>query len=283
MKIIPMANSLKPNFTKLEKKLCEYLLNDPQSIIHSTITELSEKSGVSDTTIVRFSRKFGFKGFHDFKLALAQEVSQNDKDEDNVILGPIEKDDSIETIAKKFYAINIKVLEQTMSLMNYDEIYKCAKMIGKAKKIHFVGIGHSGITAQEAKYKFMRIGINCDVYTDGHTMIMMSSIMDRGDLVFAISHSGNTKELVNSIKIAKEAGAKVVAVTHSLNSKITEYADSVVSYVSTESIFQTGAVSTKIAQFFVIDLIYTEVVRNTTNKAVDKKVKTTKALENLLK
>lgn len=283
MKIIPMANSLKPNFTKLEKKLCEYLLENPQSVIHSTITELSEKSGVSDTTIVRFSRKFGFKGFHDFKLALAQEVSQNDKDEDNVILGPIEKDDSIETIAKKFYAINIKALDQTMSLLNYDEIYKCARMIAKARKIHFIGIGHSGITAQEAKYKFMRIGINCDVYTDGHTMIMMSSIMDKGDLVFAISHSGNTKELVNSAKIAKEAGAKVVAVTHSLNSIITEYADSVISYVSTESIFQTGAVSTKVAQFFVIDLIYTEVVRSTTNKAVDKKVKTTKALENLLK
>jgi DNA-binding MurR/RpiR family transcriptional regulator len=280
MNIIAMASSLQPNLTKLEKKLCEYLLDDPDAIIHHSITELSSVSGVSISTIVRFSRKFGFEGFHDFKLALAQEIYQND----NIVLaGAIEKHDSIETIAKKFYSINIKALEQTMSLMDYEEIYKSAKMIAKAKKVNFMGIGYSGIIASDAKYKFMRIGINCDAYTDSHTMVMMSSIMDKDEIVFAISHSGNTNEIVNSLKIAKEVGAKTIGISHSLNSKMMNYADSKLTYASTETKFQTGSVSTKIAQIFVIDLIYTELVRSNINNATDKKIKTTKALDNLFK
>lgn len=278
MNIIAMANSLKSNLTKLEKKLCEYLLNDPDAIIHYSITELSKATGVSNSTIVRFSRKFGFEGFQDFKLALAQEIYQSDN---NVLAGEIEKNDSIETIAKKFYSINIAALEQTMFLMDYEEIYKSAKMIAKAKKVNFIGIGYSSIIASDAKYKFMRIGINCDAYTDSHTMIMMSSIMDKDEILFAISHSGNTNEIVNSLKIAKKIGIKTICISHSANSKIMDYADSRLTYASTETKFQTGSVSTKIAQIFVIDLIYTELVRNSINNAADKKIKTTKALENL--
>lgn len=286
MNIIAMTSNLQPNLTKLEKKLCEYLLEDPEAVIHYSITELSKVSGVSNSTIVRFSRKFGFEGFHDFKLALAQEIYQNDSSDNNdsnVLTGAIEKYDSIETIAKKFYSINIKALEQTMSLMDHAEIYKSAKMIAKAKKVNFIGIGYSGIMANDAKYKFMRIGINCDAYTDSHTMIMMSSIMDKDEVIFAISHSGNTIEIVNSLKIAKDLGVKTICISQSLNSKIMDYADSKLTYASTETIFQTGSVSTKIAQIFVVDLIYTELVRSSINKAVDKKIKTTKALDNLLK
>lgn len=278
MNIIAMAHSLKSNLTKLEKILCEYLLEEPDAVIHYSITELSKVTGVSNSTIVRFSRKFGFEGFQDFKLALAQEIYQSDN---NVLAGEIEKNDSIETIAKKFYSINIEALNQTMSLMDYDEIYKSARMISKAKKVNFIGIGYSGIIASDAKYKFMRIGINCDAYTDSHTMVMMSSIMDKDEIIFAISHSGNTNEIVNSLKIAKGIGVQTICISNSANSKIMDYADSKLTYASTETKFQTGSVSTKIAQIFVIDLIYTELVRNSINNAVDKKIKTTKALENL--
>lgn len=282
MKILSMINSLQNDLTKSEKKLCKYLIEDQDLIIRSTITQLAEVTGISDSTIIRFCRKFGYSGFHDFKIGLAQEVSALKAEEKEEILsGPIDENDSIETIAKKFHSINIDALQQTMDLMHYNEISRCADMIMKAKKVHFIGIGHSGTTAQDTKYKFMRTGIDTDVYTDGHTMIMMASIMNKDDLVFAISHSGNTAEVVNSLKVAKEAGAKVISITCGINSKVIGYSDASIFYASTETKFQTGALSTKIAQFFVIDLIYTEVIRNSIDK-ISLKIKTTKALDNLI-
>lgn len=284
MDMMATVESLKPNLTKAEHKLSEYIFSDTNNVIHMSITNLAERCDVSGATIVRFARKLGYEGYNDFKVALAQEITQKGEIESIMITGAIEKNDSIETIAKKLYEINSNALQHTMSLMHYDEINKSALMIASAKKIHFIGIGHSSIMAQDAKYKFMRIGMDTDAYSDGHTMIMMCSIMDKNDVVFAISHSGNTSEIVKSLKIAKEAGAHTICVSSNKNSKVAEYADSMVTYVSTETQFQTGSVPTKIAQYFVLDLIYTEVVRSSiSNGAVDKKIKTTKALEELFK
>jgi DNA-binding MurR/RpiR family transcriptional regulator len=281
-KILPMAASLQPNLSKADSKLCARLLKEPEIFIHSTITELAKLIGVSNATIVRFTQKFGMDGYQSFKLALAQETSQNDGDKDDLLTGPIEKGDSIEIIAKKFLVINMEALEQTMSLLNYSEVNKAAKMILTAEKVNFMGIGYSGITAQDAKYKFMRIGIDTDAYTDGHTMLMMSAIMHSKDVAFAISHSGNSREVVQSLKIARGNGVKTICVTNSINSDIAEFADALVTYSSTETRFQTGSVATKIAQFFVLDLIYTEVARNSA-KYAENKIKTTKALEYLMK
>lgn len=282
MKILSMAKGLENNFTKSEEKLYKIVVNDPQIIVDSTITQLSEFSSTSDSTIIRFCRKFKYDGFHDFKLALAQELSALKAEEKEEILsGPIENDDSIETISKKFYAININALQQTMDIMDYRKISECAKMILQARKIHFIGIGYSGTMAQDIKYKFMRIGMDTDAYTDADTMIMMCSIMNKDDLVFAISHSGSTSEIVKSLKVAKESGAKTISISSSINSNITSYSDVSLHYASTETKFQTGSLPTKIAQSFVIDLIYTEVVRNSVDKAFFK-IRTTKALDNLM-
>lgn len=278
MRVLPMAANLRPNLTKSEKKLCDTLLNDPELFIYYSITDLSKKISISSATIVRFAQKFGFNGYQEFKLALAKEITKDTDDRNDVFTGPINKDDSIEIIAKKFYKINIQALENTMSLMNYDEISKVAQMILSAKKVHFIGIGYSGITALDTKYKFMRTGIDTDAYTDGHTMIMMSAIMNKNDVVFAISNSGNTEDVIKSLILAKKNGLKTICITGSMNSRITAYTDAVITYSTTETKFQTGSVVTKIAQSFVIDLIYTQVARNCVQFALNKK-KTTQALD----
>ena len=282
MKILSTAKGLEKNFTKSEVKLYKIIEKDPSIIVNSTIIELSKLSGTSDSTIIRFCRKFGYDGFHDFKLALAQELSVLKAEEkEDILSGPIENTDSIETISKKFYNININALNKTMDMMDYVKISQCAHMILKARKIHFIGIGYSGTMAQDTKYKFMRIGMDTDAYTDGNTMIMMCSIMNKDDLVFAISHSGSTSEIVKSLKVAKESGAKVISISSYLNSDVTDFSDISLHYASTETRFQTGSLSTKIAQSFVIDLVYTEVVRNSSDK-VFYKIKTTRALDNLM-
>lgn len=254
-----------------------YIKEHDDEVIYDSIMELSDYSGIGNATIVRFCKKLGFSGYPEFKVALAHELSSYMPG--NVFSGPIEKDDSIETIAKKFYSVNLEALNTTIANMSYEAIGQAAAAIKKAARVHFAGIGHSGMTAQETKYKFMRVGFHSDTYTDEHTMLMMASIMNEEDLVFSISHSGNTREIVKMLEIAKENKAVTICVTGDEHSPVTEIADHTVHYVSTESLFQTGAVSTKIAQLFVIDLIYTEVIRLSMDTAVEKKIKTTQVVK----
>ncbi|WP_175631858.1 MurR/RpiR family transcriptional regulator [Virgibacillus siamensis] len=263
--------------TKSEKKLMSYIEEHQNEVIYDTITDLSNRSGIGNATIVRFCKKMGYKGYTEFKVGLAHESASHTPSD--VFSGPIEDEDSTEVIANKFYNVNLEALNATMHNLDYESIKQAAISIKNTKRIHFTGIGHSGMTAQETKYKFMRIGFHSDVYMDEHTMLMMASIMDRGDLVFAISHSGNTKEVVKMLEVAKENEATTICVTGNKQSDISKHTDFIIHYSSAESLFQTGAVSTKIAQLFVIDLIYTEVARLSVGDAVEKKIKTTQILK----
>lgn len=269
----------KPSFkvTKSDKLLIEYIKLDLDNFIYKSISEIAKESGIGEATITRFSKKAGFNGFQDFKVTLAKEVSSNSNR--NIINNSIENDESAIETAKKLLNSNINILTKTVDLINSEDIHKCANLIIKAKRIYFIGIGYSGIIAQDSNYKFMRIGLNCVYFDSSHTMIMMSSIMEKGDLVIAISHSGETEEIIKTVELAKENGVSIISITENKESELKEISDINLSYISGETVLETGAISSKLAQIFLIDTVYTQVVKADFNKSLNTKIKTTNAIK----
>lgn len=279
-RLIPMITSLDYEFTKSEKKVAKVVLENSQSVIYNSITDLAEIANVGEATIIRFCRKLGFKGYQGFKMALAQEITMNKQSTtDLAINAPIKEDDSLETIAKKFYRVSDKALKETLSLLDYRAMEQIAEMISEANRVYFFGVGYSGTTAMEAKYKFMRLGLVCDAYTDNHFMAMAASILNQNDVVIGISHSGSAIETVKGLEIARKVGAKTICITHHAKSPITKHADVTLLNGSKEGPLQVGGVGTKIAQLFVIDLIYTQLVRINQEKAITNTQKTREAVE----
>lgn len=267
-----------PNFktSKSDRQIIEYIRNNAEKIIYMSISEVSKESSTADATVTRFSKKMGFSGFQDFKVTLAQEITL--KNSNSIINNEITNNEDVLETANKLLKNNINLLERTVNKLNTNSIYKCADLIRNCKKAYFIGVGYSGIVAQDSNYKFMRIGINSMYYQDTHTMIMMSALTSEDEVIFAISHSGETEEIIKSIKIAKENGAKVIGITEDENSKLAKLSDINLSYVSSETLLESGAVSSKIAQIFIIDLIYTQVVKEMNDAAITRKIKTTKAI-----
>ena len=151
-------------------------------------------------------------------------------------------------------------------------------MILKAGKVCFIGVGFSGIIALDSSYKFMRIGIECTSYDNSHMMLMMASVIRKGDLIVAISNTGQSFEIVNTVKLAKENGAQIIAITGNLQSELASYSDLVINHYSGESILETGSMPTKMAQLFIVELIYTEVVKHNIIEYTNNKLKTTDAI-----
>ncbi|MGL5245336.1 MAG: MurR/RpiR family transcriptional regulator, partial [Sarcina sp.] len=193
----------------------------------------------------------------------------------------VKNDESAKETALKLLQCNVDVLEKTLEITNFENIHKCSNLIREASKMYFFGIGYSGIVAQDSNYKFMRIGLYCNSFQDGHTMVIMSSIINKGDVIMAISHTGETEEVINAVKLAKESGAKIISITKNEKSPLKDLSDINLPYVSTETIFETGAVPSKLAQIFLIDLIYTQVVKDMATDAIERKVKTTEAIKKL--
>lgn len=268
-----------PNFkaTKSDKILIEYIKENKEDVIYKPISQIAKESGIGEATITRFSKKMGYNGLHDFKVTLAREISglKNRK----IINRSIENDEGVIESARKLLNSNIRILENTFNIIDGNSVEKATNMIINAKKVFFIGIGYSGMTAEDSNYKFSRIGFNCMSIDSSHNMIMMASLMDEDDVVVAISHSGETDEIIKAVSIAKANGASVISVTEDKSSRLRDVSDVSLGYFSGESILETGSISSKMAQFFVIDLVYTQVVKEKASEVVERKIKTTDAIK----
>ncbi len=276
--LFPTINSLSQSFTKSEKKVLDAFLKNPEDLLYSSIIDYAEKAGVGDTTVIRFCRKLGFKGYHSFKMAVAQELSRSSEEiltNFNEEIGPHE---DIETIMQKLIKINISALQETAALIKEEQVNMAVKFIESSQRVIFFGSGSSGITALDAKNKFMRVGLYVDAFADGHMQAMAASLLNKEDTAVAISHSGSSKDTVEALKIAKQCNAKTICITHHAASPITKYADVMLLSGYREGPLQGGAMATKIAQLYVIDILYTEFFRKNLKASSANKAKTTEAI-----
>lgn len=277
MSILEQLESPTFKVTKSDKLLITYIKENIEDVFYKPISQIAKESNIGEATITRFVKKMNFSGLQDFKVTLAQEISTMNKK--NIINKNIQNDEPALDTAKKLLNSNITTLENTVEIINSNDVHNCARLIINAKKIYFIGIGYSGIIAQDSNYKFMRIGLNCVSFDSSHTMIMMSSIMEEGDLIVAISHSGETEEIIKTVKLARDNNAKIISITENKNSELKDISDVHLSYVSGETVLETGSISSKLAQFFIIDLVYTQVVKELSNEAIERKIKTTNAIK----
>lgn len=270
LKIRSVYNSL----TKTEKKVADYVIENVDNIIYFSITEFAERANVGETSIVRFCRHIGMSGFQEFKLDLAKEMAEPETS----IHGGITFDDSIETLVKKITAENTMVLSNTSKILSLSELEKAINAILNANKIEIFGVGASGYTALDAKYKFMRLGLNVSANLDPHIQAISAVNLREGDIAIGISFSGSTKDTVETCKLAKKCGAKIICITNYARSPITANADIVLLTSAKETPLRSGALTSKIAQLHLLDILYTAVAIRLKDKAIQNIDKTAKAV-----
>lgn len=269
-------NSLKKSFTVLEKKVSEYIKINPQKIVTMSIREFSKEISTGETTIIRFCKKIGFKGYNEFKISLISTLSKEKQSINHKI--DILGDESYNLAAENIYNNSFKVLNDTLSLIDNEVLDECIHLINEARHIEFIGIGYSNLTAQDAKYKFLRIGMNVAAHSDPHLFKMAASISGVDDLVIGISQTGETIEVIESMRNAKSRGAKTIAITNNDNTEITKYADYTLVNGYNETILDTGSFAERISQLFIIELLYQGVLSKNKDKAMKLKDLTIKAV-----
>lgn len=273
-KILDTIGSLQNSLTKTEKRIAQAILSEPDLLSQCSLSEVAHQLDVGEATFIRFCRTLGFKGYTDFKLDLAIELATQAK-ESNVLLDTdVAETDTPKEIAIKLQATLNNVIAETVNLLNYDELEKVVAEIQAAKRIFLFGVGSSGLTAEDAKHKFMRIGLQTDAVTNNHFMYMQASLLKKGDVVIGISHSGYSEETTKAMRIAQENDAVTVAITHNQRSPITEVANYVLINGNRQGQMQGGSIGTKTTQLFVLDLIYALLVKAEPEKAIEQKQRT---------
>lgn len=278
-----IIESHKSLFTKSEKKIAAYILKESENIIYNNIETLAGKLKIGEATLIRFCKKLGYSGYLAFKVDLVREVTKNSLEpsikEISSVLG---ENDSVKDILRKISFSSVNTLKEGRELLNPKDVEKAVKILDKSRIIYFYGLGMSSSSVLEAKYKFMRIGYKVDAYTDNHMLLMNSSLLSKNDVVVGISYGGRTIDIVEALKNAQERGAGTICITRYPQSPITKYADIVLINGGREAPLEGGAFNTKIAQLFVIDVLYCTLMLRNKEKVIQRKEITNKAIESKL-
>ena len=163
--------------TKAEKKVADYILRDPRGMLFLSITELAEACSVGETSVFRFCKTMGAKGYQEFKMMLSLSLHEGADRLEQFTGSNLSLEDSFGDLVKKVLRTNINAIEETGSLLNEDDVERTVSMIHEAERVYFFGVGASMLTAMKAMNKFMRIESKMVCIQDSHMQVMAAASM----------------------------------------------------------------------------------------------------------
>jgi DNA-binding MurR/RpiR family transcriptional regulator len=259
---------------KSEVKVAEFIPDNAEEVIHFSLSEMAERVGVSEPTVIRFCRALGFSGWQDFKIYLAQAIIPQVR----TIHESISEGDPPPQLVSKVCQANINAIQETLQILDYKAVDKATDAMARAGRIVFHGFGGSAVVAMDAHHKFFRTGIRCECISDAHMAVMAASMMHEGQVFLAISHSGASRDIVEVLDVAKNAGATTIAIVSHGRSPVSKVADITLRVASPEVGVRFEPMSSRIAQLCIVDILAVGVALRNKDHFYDNLVKTRRAL-----
>ena len=233
-----------------ERKAAGFLLAAPEEVRDAGIVEFARRAGCSEATVVRLARKLGYAGFPGLKKAFGNTATE-------VPYRDIRSSDSPAVVVRRVFENSIQALTDTLESLDMDQYDQAVETLLRAGKIALFGLGNAAVVAREGYQKFLRIGVPCYTAEDSDLqLIIINSQLSRGDVVIAISYTGESKPIIAATRQARARGIKSLVITNFPRSTLAKLAD----FVLVTAVFQehvNGEVGSKrLAQLCVLESLY---------------------------
>ncbi|MBR3967913.1 MAG: MurR/RpiR family transcriptional regulator [Clostridia bacterium] len=238
-------------------KIADYILSNRSSVANMTLMELAENTQTGYATVCRFFKRLGASGFKEFKKIFSKEMENTDSSPDIDSATNIDTNLDFNELNKRICEYSSSIVSNCGRLISTDDLEQVVTLIKNASHIQFVGVGTSAVTARYAYTKFFRVKPSCSFDVDPVIAKMRTSQLDKNSLIFAISSSGRTKNIIETVRIARQKNISVVSVC--------DFVDSPLAHLSNVSLCTTVRDSNKYidldfpliqGQITLIDILY---------------------------
>ena len=252
---VPAVASLRaalPNMTPREASVARMILANPGDFPGMALTEVSRRAEVSTATVVRCCRAAGFRGYREFQLALVGDMGRAPA----LVAGDILPDDGPMGIVKKVFAADVEAIHATLDLLDEATVLRATELLDGADRIEVYGIGSSAPVAVDAYYRFLRLGERVGVVPEPHMPAVSASNLTARAGAVVISHTGRTRETMETARLVHASGARLIVVTSFLDAPVAEHADVVLVAAAAETDYRMEAMASRIAHLSLIDALY---------------------------
>jgi DNA-binding MurR/RpiR family transcriptional regulator len=243
--------TLRANLPPTAARIADFFVANAAEVVHMSVTEVAERTGASEGSVIALCQQIGARGFQQVKIALARDLVQPVQ----FIHEDLVRTDDTGTVIEKVFRSDLQALHDTMRVLDTPAMEAAVATILKARRVELYGIGSAAPIAEDANYRLLRIGIESKVVVDSHVQAISASLTGPDVATLTISHSGSTHETVTATKLAREAGATTICITNYGKSPLLAYADIVLHTMARETQFRTEAMTSRIAQLAIIDAL----------------------------
>lgn len=249
----------KDAFTPGERIIADYILANPDKLKQCSSQELASILNISQSSIVKFAQRLGFKGFTNLKMALIEEWGQQSKqnaESEQHLHNDINVHDTPSVIAEKLFRAKQQALRMTTDSVNLAQLESVVAEIKAARRVQIMGMGGSSLVAKDLAYKLMKIGYPVMNEMDSHVQMTVAQSLGEGDVQIVISYSGALKEIFIAAQAAQEKGSKIIAITSLQDSPLRKLADFVLDTIADEARWRSSSISARTAQNTITDLLF---------------------------
>lgn len=252
-----------PALRHAEQRVARAILKSPAIIGDSTITQLASHCETSPATVARLVAALGFAGYPEFRMAVSAAVGreQAERARFSVEQSDIDPNDTAAQVVSKIAYQEVSAIEQTAKSIDIAVLDAVVEAIHTAERVDLFGVASSGLAAQDLQQKLHRIGLVSHCWLDSHLALMSAALLTPTSVSVAFSHTGLTLETIHVLETAKAAGATAVAITNFPDSPLVEAADLALITAARETRFRSGAMSSRIAQFALVDFLFVRIAQ----------------------
>ncbi|RDU35643.1 MurR/RpiR family transcriptional regulator [Neobacillus piezotolerans] len=255
------------NLSEAERMIGKYIICHPEFVPNMTTKDLSQKTGVSESSVVRFCKSIGIGSFKSFKLELAKHNALSGTSLTDFSI--LQHKDSPYDLFHRITYTNKSAIESSLASLDRKELERAVQAVSNASKMIFFGVGGSATVAFDAHYKFSKLGYHSVMSHDFHYLLSLIPYLSANDIFLAISMSGKTKDVLELAEFAQKKGATVIALTNLDKSPLYKMADIRLCTPAVEQDFRVGTISSRMTQLNIIDALYLSVFNLVGEKVVE--------------
>lgn len=263
----PGITRIKQHYSLLsaqEKRVAEYVIENWQDVIGMPVAGISKAAGVSDATVVRFCRSIGFTGMAEFKSYLRRELLSPSGNWTN-----FHENDTIEQVAVKTMDYNKRAIDETLMVLSSEAVEQAVAAIDKARRLTIIAEGASACAARCAYDAFLQIGVPCSLVTDPFFQVMEASRLGPEDVALGACHSGRARNMVDAMRVAKQAGATTISIVGIVGSPLTKTSDIILYTGLADNSFYSETIAVRICELNVLSVLHTALALKNSEKLGD--------------
>jgi DNA-binding MurR/RpiR family transcriptional regulator len=243
------------SLSEAERRVAEYVLREPKKTLYFNVAELARQSGTSQAAVVRFCKRIGLGSFANFKLRLARDVFRNSEERFLPDL-ELESDASVESVIKNVVGMTERGLSHLAPILDPEVVGSACETILGASVTALFGVGASGVVAYDFFQKLIRIGLPASFTFDTDLEVTQASSLRPTDVAFIVSYSGENVSMIEAARQARSRSSPVITLTMDGPSTIRSLSDIPLLVPASERVYRQGAVTSRINQLTVIDILY---------------------------